>query len=114
MIPNSFALRVSRCFLYFLCLFPLYSLRKNYSGTAPFHEPACFNLIPTWSPRNFLLLFWSILPMAIYYWLRSRNKEKPVTGTEYLATIPLFLLFGWFTLFCTWLIHLARNLPAGR
>ncbi|MBD9269708.1 MAG: hypothetical protein EGQ81_01265 [Akkermansia sp.] len=80
----------------------------------PFHEPACFNLIPTWSPRNFLLLFWSILPMAIYYWLRSRNKEKPVTGTEYLVTIPLFLLFGWFTLFCTWLIHLARNLPAGR
>ena len=47
--------------------------------------------------------------MAIYYWLRSRNKEKPVTGTEYLVTIPLFLLFGWFTLFCTWLIHLARN-----
>lgn len=37
MIPNSFALRVSRCFLYFLCLFPLYSLRKNYSGTVPFH-----------------------------------------------------------------------------
>lgn len=35
--------------------------------------------------------------MAIYYWLRSRNKEKPVTGTEYLVTIPLFLLFGWFT-----------------
>ena len=37
MIPNSFALRVSRCFLYFLCLFPLYSLRKNYSGNVPFH-----------------------------------------------------------------------------
>ena len=37
MIPNSFALRVSRCFLYFLCFFPLYSLRKNYSGTVPFH-----------------------------------------------------------------------------
>ena len=34
-------------------------------------------------PEIFLLLFWSILPMAIYYWLRSRNKEKPVTGTEY-------------------------------
>lgn len=49
--------------------------------------------------------------MAIYYWLRSRNKEKPVTGTEYLVTIPLFLLFGWFTLLCTWLIHLARNKP---
>ena len=52
--------------------------------------------------------------MAIYYWLRSRNKEKPVTGTEYLVTIPLFLLFGWFTQFCPWLIHLARNTPAGR
>lgn len=65
-------------------------------------------------PEIFLLLFWSILPMAIYYWLRSRNKEKPVTGTEYLVTIPLFLLFGWFTLLCTWLIHLARNKPAGR
>lgn len=51
--------------------------------------------------------------MAIYYWLRSRNKEKPVTGTEYLVTIPLFLLFGWFTLLCTWLIHLARNKPTG-
>ena len=52
--------------------------------------------------------------MAIYYWLRSRNKEKPVTGTEYLVTIPLFLLFGWFTLLCTWLILLARNKPTGR
>lgn len=43
--------------------------------------------------------------MAIYYWLRSRNKEKPVTGTEYLVTIPLFLLFGWFTLLLS-LIHI--------
>lgn len=35
MIPNSFALRVSRCFLYFLCLFPLYSLRKIILETSP-------------------------------------------------------------------------------
>lgn len=75
------------------------------------NPPILLTLCGLGASEIFFLLFWCIFPMAIYYRLRSRNKKKPVTGTEYLITIPLFLLFGWFTLLCIWLIHLLRNKP---
>ena len=53
--------------------------------------------------------------MAIYPSITGSGpatRKNPSPARNVWSTIPLFLLFGWFTLFCTWLIHLARNRPA--
>lgn len=52
--------------------------------------------------------------MGLYFYLRSTNRERPVTGMEYLVMIPLFLLFGWLTLLCIWLISRIQEKPLSR
>ena len=73
--------------LLFSLVFPQEKLFWN-RPIPPFHEPACFNLIPTSGAQKFPAPVLEHPPhghLSIYYWQRSRNKEKPVTGTECLV-----------------------------
>lgn len=72
------------------------------------------SMIGSGIPEIILLFCWSLIPMGLYFYLRSTNRERPVTGMEYLVMIPLFLLFGWLTLLCIWLISRIQKKPLSR
>lgn len=78
----------------------------------PFSVLSLFD--PKFPVELIFLLFWSLIPMSLYFYLRSKNRERRVTGMEYMVMIPLFLLFGWLSLLCICLIRLIQKRSLSR